>query len=814
MQKILFYDTETTGIPPTVDRRLENLERFPWLLQISAILYTEDGKEVRHIDYYVERLNLKIDNSNIHGITSEVLKKKGTPIGRVLKEFEEICAEADLIVCHNYAFDSTIVRTELKRNKIPDFLIKIPSFCTMTECSWLSRGISLQNLHAELFEKRFDNHHNSLYDTRATADCFFRMIELEWLEKKNGTYHFNRQKKLSETKIGFDLDPDNSKFYNAFSIINESRKNIFLTGKAGTGKTTFLKYLRQKISKVNITLAFTGAAAINAGGQTINSFFQLDFRPFLPKDNSLSKENIYSFLKYTTNKREIINKLEIIIIDEISMVKADTIDAIDRILRVFRKKESLPFGGVQMIFIGDLFQLPPIEGEGWDAVSGFYKSPYFFDSEIVQELTMNNNLVCIELDKVYRQTDLEFIDVLNRIRVGNHTIDDLNRLNQHTFDARNTNAMLADNYVVLTTTNARVNATNNKKLKEIDSPEVPFTGLSDGVFPEDMKIAPQDLTLKVGAQVMLLKNTGRNYNGKIGTVVKFAEDFIEVMFDGDNAPIQVGLVLWENTKYTYNKEKHIIDQHVIGTYVQYPLKLAWAITVHKSQGMTFNKVIVDISKAFSVGQVYVALSRCTSLTHLKLIGTLPGEAIKIDHRAVTFSKNQTPDTLITDYLNESRIDKLYSTFKALLFDEKVDEVFRVLQQAANSQNDIFSATFMDSLQEYIQKHKHYQQSIITLSNVSTGVKDENNSYDIYTSERDVLKNDLDKLIEAILPLAEKLKTISEGLKVLRKQDLAFSPIKPKIDKHLEFCIEVYADKQKEFDEISKELQTLKAKWLY
>lgn len=814
MQKILFYDTETTGIPPTLGRRLEHLERYPWLLQISAILYNEDGTEVRHLDHYVERNNLKIDNSDIHGITPEILKKKGEPIAKVLKKFEEICSEADLIVCHNYAFDSTIVRTELQRNKLQDFLTKIPSFCTMTECSWLSRGISLQNLHVEVCGKRFDNHHNSLYDTRATADCFFGMIDKGWLEKKNGAYHFNRQKKLSETKIGFDLDPDNLKFYNAFSIINESRKNIFLTGKAGTGKTTFLKYLRQKISKFNITLAFTGAAAINAGGQTINSFFQLDFRPFLPNDNSLSKENIYGFLKYTTNKREIINKLEIIIIDEISMVKADTIDAIDRILRVYRKKESIPFGGIQMIFIGDLFQLPPIEGEGWDVVSGFYKSPYFFDSEIIQRVITDNNLVCIELDKVYRQTDIEFIDTLNRIRVGSHTTHDLDKLNQNKFDARDTNNLLSDNYVVLTTTNAKVNATNKEKLKEIDSPEVPFTGLSEGIFPEDMKIAPQNLTLKIGAQVMLLKNTGRNYNGKIGKVVKFTEDSIEVMFDGDNATIQVGLVMWENTKYTYNKEKHVIDQLVIGTYVQYPLKLAWAITVHKSQGMTFNKVIVDVSKAFSVGQVYVALSRCTSLTYLKLIGNLPSEAIKIDQRVVAFSQNQTPDTLITNYLNEGRNDKLYSISQSLLFDERVDDVFKALQHAVNFHNDIFSSAFMGSLQEYIHEHKKYQQSIITLNKVRPEIEEENKEDASYTNESALLKNDLNKLIEAISPLSEKLKSLSEGFKALKNQDLAFSPIKPKIDRHLEFCMEAYADKQKDFDEISIELQALKTKWLY
>jgi DNA polymerase III epsilon subunit-like protein len=801
MQKILFYDTETTGIPPSQSIRFDRIERYPWLLQISAILYIETGEKLKHIDFYTKHdKKIPINNSDIHGINAETIEKKGKPIKYVLQKFEELCAEADLIICHNYAFDSTIVLTELKRNNIPDFLSKKPSFCTMTECSWLSRAISLQNLHFELFGKRFDNHHDSLYDTTATANCFFEMIKIGWLEKRNGTYYFTKK----QEPVEFDLDPENSKFYNAFSIINESRKNIFLTGKAGTGKTTFLKYLRQKTSKANITLAPTGASAINAGGQTINSFFQLDFRPFLPDDNSLNKENIYSFLKYTTNKLEIIRKLDILIIDEVSMAKADTIDAIDKILRIYRKKESQPFGGVQMIFIGDLFQLPPIEGEEWNAVSEFYNSRYFFDARIIQKLIENNNLVCMELDKVYRQTEIEFIEILNRIRVGNQSIDDLNRLNQNRLNAENLNHLLSDNHIVLTTTNANVNSINHKKLAEIDSQAFSFMGVTEGKFKESLKIAPQLLTLKVGAQVMLLKNTGRNHNGKIGKVVTLGKDYIELIFDGENVPITVGLVVWENIEYTYNKEKYMIDQNVIGDYTQFPLKLAWAVTVHKSQGLTFNKVIADVSKAFSVGHVYVALSRCTSLSNLKLIGTLPMEAIKIDKRVVTFSKNQTPETLITDYINEGKTDKLYSTFKSLLFDEKVDEVFTVLQNAVHFQNDIFSAVFMSSLQEYIHKHKNYQQSIINLSKISTEMVGEN--------ESTLLKNDFDKLMEALLHLHEKLKSIFEGLKALVKEDLAFSPIKSKIDTHLELCIEAYSYKYKEFEEVDKELKDLKAKW--
>jgi DNA polymerase III epsilon subunit-like protein len=798
MKKILFYDTETSGIPPARGRRYENLDNYPWLLQISAILYTEDSTELRHINHYVRRPGLGINNSNIHGITPEVLAEKGEDIDYVIQKFKEICAEADLVVCHNYAFDSTIVRTELKRNGIRDFLSEIPFFCTMTECGWPSASISLQKLHTELFGKKFDNHHDSLSDTRATANCFFKMIEKGWLENKNGSYHFNRKPQPFE----FDLDPENKKFYNAFSIITESKKNIFLTGKAGTGKTTFLKYLRQRISKFNITLAYTGVAAINAGGQTINSFFQLDFRPFLPGDNSLSKQNIYSFLKYSANKREIINKLEVIIIDEISMVKADTIDAIDRILRVYRKKESLPFGGVQMIFIGDLFQLPPIEGDGWNAVAAFYKSPYFFDSEIIGQLNDSKNLVFIELDKVYRQTETEFIEILNKIRIGEHETEDLDKLNRNKFDAAKLNELLADNYVVLTTTNNKVDTINEKKLKEIDSPEFSFTGFTEGEFPEHMKTAPQYLTLKAGAQVMLLKNTGRNYNGKIGRVVTLQEGKVEVFFEGDKAPVQIDRVEWENTEYTYNKEKHLIDQQVKGRYIQFPLKLAWAVTVHKSQGQTFNKVIADVSGAFSVGQVYVALSRCTSLGRLKLVGTLQDEAIKVDRRVVIFSKNQTPDSLITNFINESKIEVLYHCLRALQFDESIEEVFNYLQLAVKFENDLFSSDFMIILQEFIDKYKIYQYSVRNLGNASANSSNEN-SLD---------KNYLNKLEEAIIPIRDRLKSTMEDLKVFKEDFSDFLAGKPEINKKLVVSIDAFTSKYMEFDEIEKELRNLKARW--
>ena len=708
MSNILFFDTETTGLIP----RIENTNNYPRLVQLSALLYSETGNLLQTFDCIVKPNGFSIPNSEIHGINDKIANSKGVDISIILLEFKEICKKANLIVCNNYAFDSLIIKSELRRINQSDFISAIPSFCTMTECSSLSNSISLNNLYKSLFNIDIENQHNSFNDVNATAKCFFELINQRKLQKRGINYIFNL---ASDENIQFELDKENTKFYNAFSFIENTKNSIFLTGKAGTGKTTFLKYLRNNLNKKIVSLAPTGVAAINAGGQTINSFFQLHFRPFLPDDSQLQKDNIYKFLKYTTNKRDIIRSIDILVIDEVSMVRADIIDAIDKILRNYRNKFNTPFGGVQLLFIGDLFQLPPIEGDEWNVIRDFYKSPYFFDSKIIEELINKNEFAFIELDKVYRQTEIEFIEILNRIRVGQHTANDLLKLNRDDNKVSNINTLLSNNYIVLSTTNPKVNNFNESKLNEIDLESFEFEGKTEGDFPDSMKIAPQVLKFKVGAQVMLLKNLGgRNYNGKIGKIVKLETDSIEVLFDGSLNSEKIDKAIWTKIEYRCDKEKNKIEEIVKGTYVQYPLKLAWAITVNKSQGLTFNKVIADVGSSFASGQVYVALSRATSLSGLKFISPLPNHAIMIDKRVINFSNMQTPETTIVNFINEGKADSFYKSFRKSLLENYVDDAFSSLEEAVKFRNDIFSDTFKKFVKVYISKYQLYKNFILTL----------------------------------------------------------------------------------------------------
>ncbi|PJC05974.1 MAG: DNA helicase, partial [Flavobacteriaceae bacterium CG_4_9_14_0_8_um_filter_34_30] len=434
-----------------------------------------------------------------------------------------------------------------------------------------------------------------------------------------------------------ELDKENVEFNNAAEFVRHTDKLVYLTGKAGTGKTTFLKYIKDTTNKNTVILAPTGVAAINAGGVTIHSFFQIPFGPFVPDDSRLrttatgteNRETIYTTFRYRDDKREIIENLELLIIDEISMVRADMLDVIDRILKVFRKKPYLPFGGVQVILIGDTFQLPPIaDNEQWSILSQFYKTPFFFSSKIIEE----NTPLYIELKKIYRQNEQEFIDLLNRVRVSQVNANDFSVLNAKynpTFSGN------GSDYIILATHNNIVNETNLTKLNQLSTELFTYEANVTGTFPDKHKPTDHYLKLKVGAQIMFIKNdTGeykRFYNGKIGKIKELEEATITVVFD-DESEVEVERAVWNNIQYSYNREQKKIVEEIVGTFEQFPIRLAWAITVHKSQGLTFEKVIADLGRAFAPGQVYVALSRCTSFSGLMLKTQLNSYAIKTDPR--------------------------------------------------------------------------------------------------------------------------------------------------------------------------------------
>jgi hypothetical protein len=402
----------------------------------------------------------------------------------------------------------------------------------------------------------------------------------------------------------------------AYRFVTETSENIFLTGKAGTGKTTFLKYLKENATKNIVVAAPTGVAAINAGGVTLHSLFQLPFHPFLPTRNH--KEELLSKIRYNRQRQQLLRKMELLVIDEISMVRCDVMDAIDTILKSIRRNYDTPFGGVQLLCIGDLHQLPPVaQNHEWGILQEYYTTPFFFDSLSIKEQMP----LLIELDKIYRQKEDSFVQLLNKVRNNQMDADDFEDLHMR-YDPL-FSPMPGEKYITLTSHNKQAAEINQRKIDNLFTNAFTFKAEIEEDFPEHIFPAEAALILKEGAQVMFLKNdliAKRYFNGKIG-VVKLLEHN-KIIVDCDGVEIEVGKETWENTRYTLNRTDGKLEQETLGTFTQYPLRLAWAITIHKSQGLTFEKVMIDAGASFSSGQVYVALSRCTSLEGIVLLSKL------------------------------------------------------------------------------------------------------------------------------------------------------------------------------------------------
>ena len=444
-----------------------------------------------------------------------------------------------------------------------------------------------------------------------------------------------------------ELDENNLEFNYAADLVNTTNQLIYLTGKAGAGKTTFLKYIRQTTAKKTVVLAPTGVAALNAGGQTIHSFFKIAPSVYVPDDfrlrtkaapNDEDHRTIYDNFRFKKGHKNLILGMELLIIDEVSMVRCDLLDVIDRLLRVFRERENEPFGGVQVLLIGDAFQLPPIaQNDQWELLKNYYESPFFFSSLVLKE----NKPYYIELKKIYRQHDMEFINLLNNIRINNVSQADLELLNSRFLPAIFKNENL--NYVTIATHNRIVDDTNNRKLNDLSAELKSFTAAIAGEFPDTMAPTEKVLNLKIGAQVMFIRNdTERKkyFNGKIGKIIKIEDEKITVEVP-EGKDIEVPQFTWQNIKYTWNAKEKKIEEELIGEFTQFPIKLAWSVTVHKCQGLTFENVIADLSGSFTAGQVYVALSRCTSLEGLVLKSKINRNVIKTDPLVIKFTDLET-----------------------------------------------------------------------------------------------------------------------------------------------------------------------------
>ena len=421
--------------------------------------------------------------------------------------------------------------------------------------------------------------------------------------------------------MSIDTIERNEVFDLAFGFVTETSENIFLTGKAGTGKTTFLKYLKEHCAKNIVVAAPTGVAAINAGGVTLHSLFQLPFHPFLP--TKASRDELLGKMKFNKQRQQLLRKMELLVIDEISMVRADTMDAIDSILRSVRRNHHTPFGGVQLLCIGDLYQLPPVaKNEEWNLMQEYYASPFFFDSLVVREQMP----LLIELNKIFRQKEDSFVRLLNKVR--NNAMDEDDFEDLHMRYHPDFRPGFEEKFITLTSHNNQADQINNREIGKLFSTAFTYKAEIENDFPEHMFPAEKELLLKEGAQVMFLKNDTiqrKYFNGKIGTIKSLEDDKILVEADGEN--IYVGKETWENSRYTLNRGDGKLEQETLGTFTQFPLRLAWAITIHKSQGLTFEKVMIDAGAAFSSGQVYVALSRCTSLEGIVLLSKISKASI-------------------------------------------------------------------------------------------------------------------------------------------------------------------------------------------
>ncbi|MBR2150895.1 MAG: AAA family ATPase [Prevotella sp.] len=518
------------------------------------------------------------------------------------------------------------------------------------------------------------------------------------------------------------IDLNNQEWQQALQIIQTTRRSLFLTGKAGTGKSTFLRYVAQHTQKKHVILAPTGIAAINAGGQTLHSFFKLPFHPLLPNDSRYSPRNIRKTLKYSGITLQLLRELELIIIDEISMVRADIIDFIDKVLRIYCRNMREPFGGKQLLLVGDIFQLEPvIKEEEWRLLQPFYASAYFFSAKVWQQM----QLVSIELRKVYRQNDSQFIALLDRIRQNQATDNDLQAINSRYNSSKDSASSKgeSDRYLEITLATRRdtVDWINEQHLNKLDGSVTIFKGTIKGEFPLSSLPAPMDLELKPGAQVIFTRNDKekRWVNGTIGIVTGIdQEEGIIGVCDEDGNEYDVGEELWENMRYTFNEKEQKIEEELLGTFQQFPLRLAWAITVHKSQGLTFRQVKIDFSGggAFAGGQTYVALSRCTSLKGITLEEPIRHSDIFVRPEVIAFAQRYNDGQLMRRAIYESKADREYHDAIEAFDRQDFDAFLKNFFLAIHSRYDIEQPIVQRYIRRKLNIIKRQQQQISELEN--------------------------------------------------------------------------------------------------
>ena len=486
-----------------------------------------------------------------------------------------------------------------------------------------------------------------------------------------------------------NIDLNNPEFQDAWDVLQHTHRSVFLTGKAGTGKSTFLRFIRDNIKKKTVVLAPTGIAAVTVGGQTMHSFFKIPFKPMLPDDPDYANPSrMRKMLRYTKEKVKLIRELELIIIDEISMVRADIIDFVDRVLRVYSGNMREPFGGKQLLLVGDIFQLEPVvTHDSRDILRRYYKNFFFFNARAFDQI----NLVAIELRKIYRQSDNDFIALLDRVRINRATGADIARLNQRCNP--DYQEVSGDFAITLATRRDTVDSINDEHMKALKTPEYVYEGTIEGDFPENSLPTALNLVLKEGAQVIFIRNDkqGRWCNGTIGIVTRLSENSVFVALE-TGEEMRVECEVWENMQYSYNEKEKKVEEKVLGSFSQIPIKPAWALTVHRSQGLTFNHVVIDFAGgAFTGGQTYVALSRCTSLEGITLLKPLSERDIIVNMAVVEFSRQFNNRQIINEAMEQERANQLYRravhAFDNQEFEDCVNYFAEAMKIKDNLQNE-------------------------------------------------------------------------------------------------------------------------------